>query len=122
LVCLGICAAILAAAGVYTIVSEASAARERELAIRSALRAERLPLVRHVVSRALVFVLIGEGLGVYAAVSIGGLASELLYGISARDPVVLGSVTSFVFFVSACAASWPAWSATDGSSRGLRVL
>jgi predicted permease len=121
LVWLGICAAILAAAGVYTVVSEASAARERELAIRSALGAERLRLVGHVISRALVFVLIGEVLGIFAAVSIGGIASELLYGISARDPVVLGSVTTFVFVVSWCAAFWPAWSATDGSSRVLRV-
>ncbi len=122
LVWLGICAAILAAAGVYTVVSEASAARERELAIRSALGAERLRLVGHVISRALVFVLIGEVLGIFAAVSIGGIASELLYGISARDPVVLGSVTSFVFVVSWCAAFWPAWSATDGRSRVLRAI
>jgi putative ABC transport system permease protein len=119
---LGICAAILAAAGVYTVVSEASAARERELMIRSALGAERLRLVGHVISRALVFVLIGEALGIFAAVSAGGIASELLYGISARDPVVLGSVTTFVFVVSWCAAFWPAWSATDGSSRVLRVI
>ncbi len=122
LVWLGICAAILAAAGVYTVVSEASAARERELMIRSALGAERLRLVGHVISRALVFVLIGEVLGIFAAVCIGGIASELLYGISARDPVVLGSVTTFVFVVSWCAAFWPAWSATDGRSHVLRVL
>jgi putative ABC transport system permease protein len=122
LVWLGICAAILGAAGVYTIVSEAGAARERELAIRSALGAERLRLVRHVISRALVFVVIGEVVGLFAAVSIGGIASELLYGISARDPIVLGSVTTFVFVVSWCAAFLPAWSATNGSSRALRAI
>jgi ABC-type antimicrobial peptide transport system permease subunit len=122
LVGLGICAAILAAAGVYTVVSEASVARERELAIRSALGAERLRLVGHVMSRALVFVLIGEVLGVFAAISIGGIASELLYGIEPGDPAVLGSVTAFVFLVSWWAAFWPAWSATTGRSHVLRVL
>ena len=121
LVCLGVCAAILAAAGVYTVVAEASAARERELAIRSALGAERLRLVGRVVFRPLVFVLIGEVLGVLTAISIGGIASELLYGISSRDPVVLSSVTTFVFMVSCWAAFCPAWSATAGRSRVLRV-
>jgi predicted permease len=122
LVWLGICAAVLAAAGVYTVVSEASAARERELMIRSALGAGRARLVGHVISRALVFVLMGEALGMLAAISIGGFASELLYGVSARDPVVLGSVATFVFLVSWWAAFWPAWSATAGRSLGLRVL
>ena len=122
LVWLGICAAILAAAGVYTVVSEASVARERELAIRSALGAERFRLVGHVIYRALVFVFIGEVLGIFAAVAIGGVASELFYGISARDPVVLGSVATFVFVVSWWAAFWPAWSATARGSRVLRVL
>lgn len=122
LIWLGICAAILGAAGVYTVVSEASVAREHELAIRSALGAERFGLVRLVISRALVFVFIGEMLGIFAAVSIGRIASELLYDISARDPVVLGSVTAFVFMVSWCAAFWPAWSSTAGRSHVLRVL
>jgi predicted permease len=121
LVWLGICAAILGASGVYTIVCEAGAARERELAIRSALGAERLRLVRHMISRALVFVLLGEVVGIFVAVFLGGFASELLYGISARDPVVLGSVTAFVFLVSCWAAFWPAWSATALRSHVLRV-
>jgi hypothetical protein len=68
----------------------------------------------------LVFVVIGEVLGVFADVSIGELASELLYRISARDPIVLGSVTIFVLVVSTCAAFWPAWSATGGGSHALR--
>jgi ABC-type antimicrobial peptide transport system permease subunit len=120
LVWLGVCAAVLAAAGVYTIVHEASASRERELAIRSALGAKRVRLVRHVVARVLLFVVIGEVLGIFLAVSTASFASELLYGISARDPFVLGSVTSFVFVVSCCAAFWPAWSATGGGSHALR--
>jgi ABC-type antimicrobial peptide transport system permease subunit len=117
---LGICAAVLAAAGVFTVVAEASASRERELAIRSALGAKRVHLVRHVVARVLLFVVIGEVLGALAAVFIDGFASELLYGISSGDPFVLGSVTSFVFVISCCAAFWPAWSATR-SSHALRA-
>jgi hypothetical protein len=74
------------------------------------------------ISRALAFVLMGEVLGVFAAVFIGAMASGLLCGIFAQDPVVLGSVTTFVLVVSLCAAFWPAWSATDGTSRALRVI
>ena len=121
LVWLGISAAILAAAGVYSVVAETTEARERELVIRSALGAERTRVVRDVISRTLVFVVIGESLGIFAAVFLAGLASELLYGVSAREPVVLASVGALVFTVSLWAAFWPAWKATGRGHHTLRV-
>lgn len=78
-------------------IAEAMAARERETAIKN--------LVRDMISRTLVLVLIGELLGAGIACVLGRLGSELLYGISERDPRVFGSVSVFLFLVSLCSAS-----------------
>jgi hypothetical protein len=54
--------------------------------------------------------------------AFGKLSSELLYGVSASDPLVLSSVAAFLFVVSLLAALWPAWSAADGDQNAsLRV-
>jgi putative ABC transport system permease protein len=107
----GVCAAILAASSVYSVIAEAMGARRHEIAIKTALGARRIRLAREMVSRTLVFVLVGESLGVLAVsgVSAIGKLGELFYGVSARDPFILGSVAAFLFVVSFAAALWPAW-------------
>lgn len=117
LLLLGACAAALASAGVYGVIAESTAMKERELAIRSALGAPRQRIVRDVITRTLVFVVLGESMGLLVAVVLGSLATELLYGTSARDPAVLGAVAVFVFAISLWSAFWPAWSATRGAPR-----
>jgi putative ABC transport system permease protein len=118
----GVCAALLAATGVYSVIAETMAAQEHEIAIKTALGAQRIRLAREMVSSTLVFVLVGEALGGLAAFALGKLAAELLYGVSARDPLVLGSVAAFLFLVSLGAALWPAWSAAGCDPKAsLRV-
>lgn len=112
LIWFGICAAVLAATGVYSLIAEAMTARQREIAIKNALGAQRSRLVRDMISRTLVLVLIGELLGACMVFALGRFGSELFYGISERDPLVLGSVSAFLFLVSLWSALWPAWSAT----------
>ena len=108
-----VCAAILSAAGVYSVIAETMAARDREIAIRSALGAQRSRLVREMISGTLGLVLIGESLGALIVVAVGNLGSELFYGVTARDPLVLGSVAAFLFLISVGSALWPAWSAAS---------
>jgi putative ABC transport system permease protein len=118
----GVCAAVLAATGVYSVVTESMAAREHEMAIKTALGAQRTRLVREMVSGTLWFVLAGETLGVLAVFVFGNLGAELLYGVSPRDPLLLGSVTAFLFVVSLLAALAPAWwTAGDDRNAALRV-
>jgi putative ABC transport system permease protein len=118
----GVCAAVLAATGVYSVVTESMAAREHEMAIKTALGAQRTRLVREMVSGTLWFVLAGETLGVLAVFVFGNLGAELLYGVSPRDPLLLGSVTAFLFVVSLLAALTPAWwTAGDDRNAALRV-
>jgi putative ABC transport system permease protein len=107
----GICAAILAATGVYSVLAESMAARRREIAIRTALGAQKPRLVRQMIASPLVFVVMGELAGGGLVWAFGRVGSELLYGVSARDPLVLGGVAISLFVVSAVAALWPAWSA-----------
>jgi putative ABC transport system permease protein len=107
----GACAVILAATGVYSVIAEGVAVRRREIAIKTALGARKPQLVREIVYRALVFVLAGEAVGLCCIAGLGRLGSELLYGVSARDPVILGSTLAFLFVVSVGAALCPAWAA-----------
>src|SRR5258708_5970360 len=105
----GACAVILAATGVFSVIAEGVAVRRREIAIKTALGARKPRLVREMVYRALVFVLAGEAVGVCCVAGLGRLGSELLYGVSSPDPMILGSVLAFLFLVSLGAALWPAW-------------
>ncbi len=106
------CAAVLAGTGIYSVIAESVAARRREIAIRNALGAGRARLVRDIVSAAMVFVLAGEAAGVASAVALGTEASGLLYGVSPRDPAILGAVLAFLFGVSLASAFYPAWIAS----------
>ena len=105
----GVCAALLAACGVYSVIAETMAARRHEISIKTALGAQRLRLVREMVWSTLVFVLVGEAVGALLVCGFGKLGTDLLYGVSARDPLLLSSVAGFLFIVSLVAAFWPAW-------------
>jgi predicted permease len=106
----GACAVILAAMGVYSVIAEGIALRRREIAIKTVLGIRKPRLVREIVYRALAFVLAGEALGLCGvSILLGRFASNLLYGVSPRDPLVLGSVLVFLFVVALAAALCPAW-------------
>jgi len=105
-----ICAATLAATGVYSVIAETMAARQHEIATRAALGAQRPRLVREMISGTLGFFAIGELLGAALVFAAGTLGADLLYGVSPRDPMILGLVTAFLFTISVGAALWPAWS------------
>jgi len=119
LLCFGVCAAILAGTGVYSVIAETMAARQHEIAIRSALGAQRTRLVRQMVAGTLGFVAIGEVLGAGVVFALGRLGSELFYGVSPRDPLILGLVTTSLFLISLGAALWPAWSMAGGDPKSF---
>ena len=105
----GVCGVVLASMGVYSVIAEAVTARRREIAIKTVLGARKPRLMREMVYRSLVFVLAGEAVGLGCIAGFGNLGSELLYGVSPRDPRVLGAVVGFLFVVSLVAALCPAW-------------
>ena len=118
----GACAVFLGAIGIYSVIAETMAARRTEIAIKSALGAQRHRVVRDLVVRTVWFAGFGLALGTSAVAAFGTLGSDVLHGTSARDPIVLISVASFLFLVSLGAAFWPAWHATrDHGATSLRA-
>ena len=118
----GACAVILAVTAVYSVMAETMAARRAEVAIKTALGAQRHRVVHDMVSRTVRFAALGLALGTGAVAALGTLGSEVLHGTSARDPIVLISVAAFLFLVALGTAFWPAWNATrDNRGTSLRV-
>jgi len=107
----GVGALLLAAIGVYSVVSESVAERRREIAIRSALGANQVMLTRSLTARAIKFVLIGEVVGLATLVGFSPWLSTLLYEVEPTSPALLAGVTTFLLIVAFAAAIIPAWAA-----------
>ncbi len=109
---LGGLALLLAAVGLYGVMSYSVAQSTRELGLRMALGADARSLLRLVISRGLRLTTGGVILGAIAALALTRLLGQLLYNVSPRDPLVFGAalVTMAVITVSACLL--PAWRAS----------
>lgn len=101
-------ALVLAISGVYGVVSETMAAREHEVAIKKAIGAPRDRIVREAVAGPVRFALLGYVIGAALVASAANWGEEVLHGVSARDPVVLGSVGVCLFALSIATAYWRA--------------
>src|SRR5574337_1088285 len=104
----GIAALILAAVGVYGVISYSVAQRTHEIGIRMALGAEKSDVVRMVVGRGLKLALIGVGVGVAGALALTRFLSSLLYGVTPTDPLTFISVSLILIVVALLACYFPA--------------
>jgi len=104
----GALAVLLAAAGIYGVVSYGVSQRRREIGIRVALGAGRGAVVRLVVGRALGLTLAGSALGLLAALAVPTGIERLLYGVSRADPPALAGAVLLFSAVAALAALLPA--------------
>jgi putative ABC transport system permease protein len=84
-------AVLLAAIGLYGVISYTVAQRTRELGIRVALGAQRLDLLRLVLSKGAMLVLIGLAAGVIAALLTTQYLGSLVFGVSPMDPATFGA-------------------------------
>ena len=101
----GVAALLLAALGVYSVISYLVAQRSRELSIRVALGAKTRDILRLVLQQGLVLSLVGIVVGVAGALAATRLIASMLFGITATDPVSFGAV-ALVLAVVALVASW----------------
>ena len=113
---------ILAAVGVYGLVSYSVSHRTREIGIRIAVGATIANVVRLILRQGLALTSIGVALGVVAAFAATRLMSSLLYGVASRDPITFGA-GACVLTATALLASWyPARrAATMDAVRALRA-
>ena len=105
-------ALILAAIGLYGVMSYAVVQRRKELGLRMALGAQRGDVSRMVVRQGLSLVLIGAALGLAGALALTRLISTFLYGVTATDPPTLIAVSLLLVAVALLACYLPARRAT----------
>ncbi len=109
---LAICAAVLAAVGIYGVVAYSVVQRSGEIGIRMALGADAASTVRLIVRQAMTVVAIGVVIGMVGAVGMARLIEGLLYGMEGSDPVTYVTVAIVVIAIGTLAAAIPARRAT----------
>jgi predicted permease len=107
----GVLALVVAAIGLYSVMSYATAQRTREMGVRLALGARPGDVGRLVIRSGFTLAAAGIALGVLAAVAGGRWAEPLLFDTSPRDPTVLGGVALALLAVAVVASTLPAWRA-----------
>ena len=101
-------AMILAAVGIYGVVSYNTNQRRHEIGLRMALGAGRLDVIRLVVGRGMAMVLAGAAIGLVIGLGLSLFVSSLLYKISATDPLTYVFSTLILLLVAALASYIPA--------------
>jgi putative ABC transport system permease protein len=105
-------ALLMACVGIYGVLSHLVGERTHEIAIRLALGAERMDVLRTVLRDGAKMALAGIAIGVGAALGLTRLITSMLFGISAHDPVTVAAVVSLLTFVAFAACYIPARRAT----------
>src|SRR2546422_1129853 len=118
---LGGLALLLAAIGLYGVMSYAVSQSTRELGLRMALGAGASNLLRLVLARGLALTAGGVLLGASVALGLTRLLGNLLYKVSPRDPLAFGSAFVVMTIAALAACFLPAWRATrTDPARALR--
>jgi ABC-type antimicrobial peptide transport system permease subunit len=105
-------AVMLAASGVYGVMSLVSAQRTREFGLRLALGADRREILRMVMRQGAVLTSIGIAIGLAGALVAGQLLRRFLFGVGPNDVLTLAAVCAALGAVAAIACLLPALRAT----------
>lgn len=100
-------AVMLAAIGIYSVLSYSVAQRTREIGIRMALGATASDVRRMIVRQGMTPVWLGVGVGLTGGLMASHLMSRLLYGVAPQDPITFVLVGAFVSIVGFVASYLP---------------
>jgi putative ABC transport system permease protein len=104
-------ALLLAAVGIYSVLSYIVRGRSREIGIRRALGARTSDVVRLVIVEGMSPALVGVAAGTLAALASARVIRTLVFGVSASDPVTLAAVAATLALVALMASLVPAYRA-----------
>ena len=105
-------ALVLAAVGLYGVMSYSVSWRTQEIGIRMALGAKRTDVLRMVVRQGMTMTLIGLALGLVGVVALSRVMVGMLYGVSPTDPLTFTGVSIVLLIVALLACLIPARRAT----------
>jgi predicted permease len=104
-------ALLLAAVGIYSVLSYIVRGRSREIGIKTALGARSSDVLRLVVVEGMSPVLVGIAVGTVAALASATVMKTLVFGVSASDPLTLAAVAATLALVALIASLVPAYRA-----------
>ena len=101
-------ALVLSAVGIFGVMSYTVSRRSHELAIRMALGANRVMVLRQILREGLGVTLIGVGIGLAVALALSRIMADYVYGIKATDPLTYAAATLVLMLTGMAACYIPA--------------
>ncbi len=108
----GFAAIVLAAIGIYGLMSYWVSQRSYEIGLRMAIGATRQGVLAMILRQGIRVTLYGVLAGVLAALLLTRFLEAFLYGVTATDGLTFAVVTMLILAVAAIATAFPAWRAT----------
>ncbi|MGH9826986.1 MAG: FtsX-like permease family protein, partial [Blastocatellia bacterium] len=109
---LGALSFLLAAIGIYGVISYSVAERTQEIGVRVALGASRREILSMVVGQGLRLALAGAAIGLIAAVAVTRVIESFLFNVKPRDPITFAVISGVLIAIALAASYLPARRAT----------